>query len=359
MATNSFFHAYRLSQNAPTKCTPTKDKLESSTDEKVETYGNKIIRQGLQKLSVSGKAANIIMASWRTKTKSQYATYIKKWTIFCNERKVNPFEENITVFLDFLTELFESNLSYSVINTARSAVSSIVVCENRNQSIGSHYLVSRLLKGCYELRPPTPRYKEIWDVSPMLQYLKTLSPVRAISLKNLSFKLVSLIALTTACRGDTLHQLNLEHMKTGKSPYSFSVKMKQSKQSLVAPLVILSAYPADRRLCVVMVMQEYLRRTQDLRKSQKQLFISYLKPHQAVTKSTIARWIKTTMISSGINTNHFKPHSTCAAASSKAITSIPLDHILNTVGWTQESTFSKFYKKTIVKSSRFAESILS
>ena len=264
-------------------------------------------------------------------------------------------------FLDYLTELYNNKLSYSVINTARSAVSSIVICKNRGETIGSHCLVSRFMKGCYELRPPTPRYNEIWDVSPMLQLLKKLSPVKTISLKNLTLKLVSLIALTTACRGNSLKQLNLQHMKTGKSTVTFQVKMKQSRQGYVAPLILLSAYPADRRLCVYTVLQEYIHRTENLR-TDKQLLISYLKPYKPVTTATISRWVKTTMIMSGIDTNQFQPHSTRAAASSKAFATIPLNHILKTVGWTNESTFSKYYNKTIVhhhdQASTFARTVL-
>ena len=40
-------------------------------------------------------------------------------------------------------------------------------------SLGSHPLTARLLKGVYILRPPTPRHSSTWDVSKVTDYLKT------------------------------------------------------------------------------------------------------------------------------------------------------------------------------------------
>lgn len=60
------------------------------------------------------------------------------------------------------------------------------------------------LKGVFNLRPPVPGYKKVWDVSIGLRFLKTLSPVASLSLKNLSLKLVMPLSLVTAQRGQTL-----------------------------------------------------------------------------------------------------------------------------------------------------------
>lgn len=72
----------------------------------------------------------------------------------------------------------------------------------------------RFLKGVFNLQPPVPRYKEVWNVSIVLRFLKTLSPVASLSLKNLSLKLVMLLSLLTAQRGQTLHLLDISLMST-------------------------------------------------------------------------------------------------------------------------------------------------
>ena len=63
-------------------------------------------------------------------------------------------------------------LSYSSINTARSELSSILKLENCD-NFGTHPLVTRFMKGIYELIKPKPKYNQIWDVSQVLDYLKT------------------------------------------------------------------------------------------------------------------------------------------------------------------------------------------
>ena len=40
--------------------------------------------------------------------------------------------------------------------------------------IGSHPLVSQLLKGMFNLRPPQPRYSHTWNVSHVLSYTKSI-----------------------------------------------------------------------------------------------------------------------------------------------------------------------------------------
>lgn len=69
------------------------------------------------------------MASWRKGTKKQYATYVKKWMAFCRERKINCYSPPLSDALQFLLGLFNQGLSYSTLNTARSALSTIVTID--------------------------------------------------------------------------------------------------------------------------------------------------------------------------------------------------------------------------------------
>ena len=56
------------------------------------------------------------------------------------------------------------------------------------------------------------------------------------------------------------------------------------------------------------------------------------------------------MSPAGINTEIYKPHSTRAAATSKAKKKqVPLNIITQTAMWSQSSTFAKFYHTTIDK----------
>ena len=78
----------------------------------------------LQNRAYQRPTLSVIMSSWRPATCAQYASYVYKWIVFLHERKLS-LDSLITVniVLEFLTSLHEQGLSYSAINTARSAVS--------------------------------------------------------------------------------------------------------------------------------------------------------------------------------------------------------------------------------------------
>lgn len=218
------------------------------------------------------------------------------------------------------------------------------------------------MKGVFNTRPSQPRYKEVWDVNKVLMYLKTLSPVKLISLKDLTLKLVMLIALTNATRVQTVHLLTTVNIKKCRSKFivQFDGLLKQSRPSYDVSCIDLLSYPPDRRLCVYTVMKEYLNRTKPVREnSEHKLLISFIKPFNAVTRDTIARWIKIVLLRSGIDVKQFGAHSVRAAAVSKAQrSSVPISDIMKTAGWTSESTFAKFYKKEVIDERRFSRAVL-
>lgn len=318
--------------------------------------------QSIRDRGISEAAAKLIMASWRDGTTKQYSTgtYITKWQKFCNQRHISHIQPSVMPVLDFLTLLYKQGLTYSAINTTRSALSSYITLET-GTCVGKHSLVSRLMKGIFQEKPPRPKYTEIWDVSIVLSYLQSLSPVDKFSLKELTLKLVVLILLVSGQRGQTVHLLSIDHMVSMNSCYTFQIvaHLKQSTPGVKNPLVELRPFE-DKTLCVVTTLKEYLTRTQSLQGSESQLFISYNRPFRRVSRETISPWAKLVLTDTGIDTSRFKPHSTRAASTSAASNaSVSLDDILHTAGWSSESTFAKFYNKPIVKENTFADKVLS
>jgi hypothetical protein len=57
--------------------------------------------------------------------------------------------------LDFFTAQFHEGREYRTINVYRSTLSAILPLVDGHK-VGSHPLVSQLLKGVYHLRPPQP-----------------------------------------------------------------------------------------------------------------------------------------------------------------------------------------------------------
>ena len=153
-----------------------------------------------------------------------------------------------------------------------------------------------------------------------LSYLSSLQKPTQSSLKSLTLKLAMLIALVSAQRGQSLHMLDIQFMKEGDSFFEFALPehIKQSRPGYKVPSVLLQAYPADQSLCVFTHLKEYLQRTKLLRGTETKLFLSHAKPHHRASRDTISRWICSAMTEAGVDVTTFKPHSTRAAAASKA-----------------------------------------
>ena len=329
----------------------------SSTEPTVTTSGMQSIREQLTKHSIPGDIANIVMASWRPATHKQYNVYIKKWQAFCVQEKINSLQPSVNSVLKFLHGFHMNNCSYSLINTVRSALSSYLMgFEFPDKfTISNHPFIVRYLKGVFNCCKPTPRYQEIWDVAPVLRYIELLFPVDKLSLKELTWKLVMLLALTSGQRCQTLTYLNTAVMIKTPDYYKFYIQkhVKQDRPGKLLTSFVVKKYSKEE-LCVYSTLEHYLDRTLSFRDTgREQLLLSYVKPHHPIGTSTIGRWIKNVLSASGIDINRFKPHSTRTAAVSKASTIITTDEILKYVGWSQESTFQKYYNKPICTDIRF------
>ena len=80
--------------------------------------------------------------------------------------------------------LFKDGLSYSALNSTRSALSAYGIVIN-GILVGKNVTVIRFMKGVFNLRPPEPKNLKVWDVRQVLIYLKRLSPLKFISFKDL------------------------------------------------------------------------------------------------------------------------------------------------------------------------------
>lgn len=325
--------------------------------------GMSCIRQSLQNKGLSENTLRVIMASWRQSTQKQYAGHLQKWQRFCCRRNIDIFSPSVAEVLDFLTELFESSCSYSTLNTARSALSTIITLPG-NISIGNHPLVTRFLKGAFQTRPTLPKYTSIWDVKVVLNYLKTFSLASKLTLKDLTLKLTIFLMLVSSQRIQTVQLLDIEHMKVCTSTVEFIIpcKVKQTRPGKHLKNLNFKAYAPDERLCVYHYLTKYLEVTKPLRtQEQSQLLVSFAKPRGTVSRNTVSRWLKSVLCNSGIDTSQFTAYSTRGASVSAAKTrNTPMDIILSAGGWSNIFTFSKYYNKVInTQESFFADNVLN
>ena len=79
---------------------------------------------------------------------------------------------NIINVLEFLHSLNMRNVGYSVINTARSALTTFITIDNH--TVRMHSLVCRYLKGVFNEFPVLPKYSFTWDVGVVLKYISSM-----------------------------------------------------------------------------------------------------------------------------------------------------------------------------------------
>ena len=280
------------------------------------------VRQSYISQGVHPEAASIMLMAKRPATQKQYDSYLKLWLNFCSDQAKDPFDPNIPFAISFLDHLRKKHqLGYSALNTARSAMSSLIMPLD-NVPFGQQRLVKLYMRGVFNVRPPAPRYKDTWDPQLILTLLKSWSPAHQISLKLLTFKVVVLVLLVTGQRIQTLAVLSLDFMTVDLNAKNITFKIfdliKQSRPGFRNPIVLLKNFPSDISLCVVTFLLEYIKRTSRVRSS-PYLFVSFQKPHLVVSKNTLARWVKTVMQMANIDTCIFKPHSIRSASPSAAL----------------------------------------
>ena len=214
--------------------------------------------------------------------------------------------------------------------------------------IGKHPLVSWVLKGVFNERPPRPKYALVWNVDQVLSIFRKDGDSTSLSLQDLTIKTAMLLALTHPCRGADLAELDLRNRSYVQKGVVFqpSHLSKQSCPSHHNINFFFPKYEEDKHLCPVEALRAYEERSLPFHNNvgENCIFRSFIGKHGPVTSSTIARWIKLCLQKAGVDTSKFKAHSTRAAAATKAAMSgLTVDEIMKAADWSSEGVFQKFY----------------
>ena len=285
----------------------------------------------------------------------------KKWVHFCSEQQIDAIYPSLNEILTFLTHLSSSNLGYSSINSAKSMLSSLFSLLYK-RDIGTEPLIRHFMKGIFNMKPSLPRYVNTWDVQTVITYLDSLNTLE-VSLKLLSVKLTTVLALTTGQRCQTLWAIQVNDIEISKEfmKVRISKLLKQSKVNNHLREMYFEPFVKNSNICVIQCMKTYLAKTQELRKisSAENLFIITQKPYNSATKSTISRRIKLALKWADIDIKTFSTHSTRSASTSAVLGKNPIDTILKTAGWSKDSTFRMFYNRPVSNSSEFSHAVLN
>ena len=155
-------------------------------------------------------ASDLLLSSWRAKTKLNYNSLFAKWVDWCQQWNRDPTTGPVREVINFLAELYNKGYQYQSLNSYRSAISA-VHSEVDDHPVGQHPLVSRMLKMVFNERRPLPRYSSFWDVGLVLGYLKQLGSNDSLSLCLLMIKSMILLALARPPRSMDLSKLDIQH----------------------------------------------------------------------------------------------------------------------------------------------------
>lgn len=291
------------------------------------------------------EAAKVIENSIATSTLKQYDVGLRAWFAFCRDSDppADPLEFSVPRTLTFLTLLFHKGASYGTLNSTRSAISLIT-----DQKLGQDPGIKRFFKGIFRLRPSRPKYKTTWDPSIVLTFLRTIDNDTC-ELDLLTKKTVTLLAIVTAHRVQTLTKVNIDNIKVVGENVTILIPdlIKTSGPKAYQPILQFSYYNRDPAICVARSLMAYLTSTKDIRGEVKHLILTTRRPFLPASTATVSRWIKEMLCSSGLDTTSFTAHSTRHASTSAAARNgVSIDTIRATATWSSSSNcFAKFYNR--------------
>ena len=166
----------------------------------------------------------------------------------------------------------------------RSAISSVHPWID-GKPVEQHRIVIRLMKGIADERPCKPRYYGKWDVSRVTSYISSLG----LCLKLLTKKLLMLLSPE---RFSVLSDLDIQFLKIQPDGSIFTLtKPWETEDPRSLTTVAFPCFPKEETLCPLRCLKSYLTAANEFRTlpNREKPFLSPLRPHRPVYKSTIAR----------------------------------------------------------------------
>ena len=121
----------------------------------------------------------------------------------------------------------------------------------------------------------------------------------------------------------------------------------QSRPSRPLKPFTFPSFPANKKLCPKETVKAHVARTESFRGEGKD---TYVKPHNPICSSSVARWIVTMLQLAGIDTDTFRSHSVrSTSATAAASAGITTNQIMEAADWRSESVFERFYYKPSAK----------
>uniref|UniRef100_A0AC35F6U8 Reverse transcriptase domain-containing protein n=1 Tax=Panagrolaimus sp. PS1159 TaxID=55785 RepID=A0AC35F6U8_9BILA len=268
-------------------------------------------------MGLSEGAAKTVMASWAPGTLKSYNCALNKWKTFCDAALVNPLEPDPCQILNFLQETLDKGNGHSSVATQRAAITALLSSLGKKNILQeAESLLTRFHKGMLREKPSAPKQAAIWDIEPVLAWIKSQWPLESMILKNLTRRCILLLAICSPKRASELAALSLDELRQSHTKWEFRLLRTKNRGGGKPHAATFELFEPDARLCPIKSLEAYLLATKPVRNSESRLFLSFKAPHKPVTSATVARWLKLTLQEAGVL--GYTGHSTRSAATSKA-----------------------------------------
>ncbi|XP_073408896.1 uncharacterized protein [Dendrobates tinctorius] len=315
-------------------------------------------------LKQRGFSKNLISTLLQSRKESTTRIYTKVWRKFLAFHPAKlAGEVPITAILEFLQKGRELRFS---VNTLKVHVSALGALFNYN--VAGNRWVTRFISACQRSEPVHIPQLPAWNLSLVLYAFTQapFEPISSASMKCLSLKTATLVALVSARRVSDLHALSVDPpflsvtrdrlvLKTDPSYLPKRATKFHRSQEICLPSFYENPTTQDEvkyhTLDVRRAVLAYLDRTSPWRQS-RSLFISFQgnKKGARVTTGTLSRLIRDaiTMAYSAKGEDPpqgIKAHSTRAMSSSWAErANVPIEQICKAATWPSPSTFYSHYR---------------
>ena len=234
------------------------------------------IRKRYVDLNLSSNVVYLVMYSWSKGTQKQYSLHINRWFNYYTRHNRDPFDSSLNQGAEFLAEYFHEGVSYSIVNTARSALSSVFPAKD-GTPFGKDPLIARLLRSMFKQRPSLPRYTVTYDVAKVLQYIS--NSYSKMSLEFLTKKLATLLCILSGQRSQTMSLLNTSYMHIDETHCIFYITslLKTTRPGFHQHPLEFSRY-TNQYLCVITYIKRYLLETKKLPHPDKYLCARHVLP---------------------------------------------------------------------------------
>ena len=211
--------------------------------------------------ALSETANKILDSRIRKSTRDKYSVYWKKFEIFCEKYHKKLQEMEFDNIVNFFVEFYDREKSLSVVNTAKLAISHHLSFPPYKH-LSEHPLVDNFFKGLFNLQIPKPKLSLTWDVSRMFRHFDSLETNDKLSDKDLSQKLCMLLLLIGGQRVNTIYNFTVDRMIITDVAVSFapSQVLKHSRKSKKLDTFNNRAYNANKKVCVLDCLTEYIKR---------------------------------------------------------------------------------------------------